>query len=73
MADIIIDTFKLHQSKAGKKGGRSRSPAKVAAARANLAKVRARRHNPVTGPQVGEKVGNDVPSSHLQRPSTPKS
>lgn len=49
---IIIDTLKEHQSKAGKKGGRSRSPVKIAAARANLAKVRARRHNPVTGPQT---------------------
>ncbi len=46
-----MDKFQEHQSNAGKKGGRSRSIAKVMAARANLAKVRARRHNPVTGPQ----------------------
>ena len=45
------DSLKAHQSKAGKIGGRSRSIAKIMAARANLAKVRARRHNPVTGPQ----------------------
>ena len=47
----VMDAFKAHQSKAGKSGGRSRSAAKVKAARANLAKVRAKRHNPVTGPQ----------------------
>jgi len=47
----VFDAFKAHQSKAGKSGGRSRSAAKVKAARANLAKVRAKRHNPVTGPQ----------------------
>ena len=50
----LIDRYTQHQSKAGKRGGRSRSPAKIAASRANLAKVRAKRHNPVTGPQTGE-------------------
>jgi hypothetical protein len=48
---IVKDRYFDHQSKAGKKGGRSRSLAKRMAARANLAMVRARRHNPVTGPQ----------------------
>ena len=57
-----MDRFQEHQSKAGKKGGRSRSPEKVAAARANLAKVRARRHNPVTGPQPGQVTDGQPPA-----------
>lgn len=60
MPDDNNDSFKLHQSRAGKVGGRSRSAAKIAASRANLAKVRARRYNPVTGPQVGEVVNNPI-------------
>jgi hypothetical protein len=52
----LNDPYFRHQSNAGKKGGKSRSAAKVRAARANLARVRARRHNPVTGPQVGDHV-----------------
>jgi hypothetical protein len=35
-----MDSLKDHQSKAGQKGGRSRSPAKRAAVQANLAKAR---------------------------------
>jgi len=50
----INDAFKAHQSKAGRIGGRSKSPAKIAAVKRNLMKVRSRRHNPVTGPQTGE-------------------
>lgn len=47
----VDDRYHQHQSKAGKAGGRKRSAAKIAACRANLAKARQKRHNPVTGPQ----------------------
>ena len=42
---VILERFLARQSAAGKKGGRSRSVAKRAAAAANLNRVRSRRHN----------------------------
>lgn len=39
-----LDRFKEHQTKAARAGGRVRSAAKAAAARANLAKAREKRH-----------------------------
>lgn len=51
-----MDVFKVHQSNAGKVGGRSRSAAKVAACRLNAAKARLKRHNQVTGPQPTQPI-----------------
>lgn len=42
----IVDRFTEHQRAAGKKGGKSRSPRKIAACQRNLARVRRRRHDP---------------------------
>lgn len=55
----VIDRFIEHQRAAGKRGGLSRSPRKIAACRRNLARVRRRRHDPAAVIEPAVPITND--------------